>query len=45
MTKKDEKLIKEIYRITDKGNNAEVKRNTDGSYSVYDVSKKKKTVG
>lgn len=45
MTKKEEELVREINRIADKGNNAEVKRNKDGSYSVYDVKKKKVKVG
>lgn len=33
------KLLSLIYEITDRGNNAEVKRKTDGSLTVYEVKK------
>lgn len=32
-----------VRQITDRGNSAEVKRQTDGSYTVYEVKKNKVT--
>lgn len=35
----DAKIMRKIRRITDHGNNAEVKRRKDGSLTVYEVKK------
>lgn len=33
-------ILEIIYRICDKGSDAEVRRNKDGTYKVYEVKKK-----
>lgn len=37
----EKELIETIRRITDRGNNAEVKKAADGSLVVYEVKKQK----
>ena len=37
-----EKMVAEIDRISAKGNSAEVKKNKDGKYVVYEIQKKKR---
>lgn len=34
------KLLETIYRVCDKGFDAEVRKNKDGTYKVYEVKKK-----
>jgi hypothetical protein len=34
------KILEIIYKICNKGSDAEVRRNKDGSYKVYEVKKK-----
>jgi len=38
-----EEVAKAVEQITRRGNNAEVKRQTDGTYTVYEVEKHKVT--
>ena len=38
---KEKELIETIRKITDRGNNAEVKKAADGSLVVYEVKKQK----
>jgi hypothetical protein len=45
MSEKDEKMVAELKRISDKGNNAEVKRDKNGEWIVYEVKKEKRMVG
>lgn len=40
MNEEDKKAIAIIHSILDKGNNAEIKKNKDGSLKVYEVKKK-----
>lgn len=42
---KDEEMIRELKIISAKGNSAEVKREKDGSWVIYEVQKKRKKVG
>ena len=35
----DDELLKKIKRVVERGNHAEVKRQTDGSLKVYEVTK------
>ena len=39
MDSKERKVLDAIYKIVEKGNNAEVKRRKDGSIVVYEVKK------
>lgn len=34
------RLLETIYRVCDKGSDAEVRKNKDGTYKVYEVKKK-----
>lgn len=36
----DKKIIETVRAIVDRGNNAEVKKNKDGSLKVFEVKKK-----
>ena len=45
VTDNDIRMVSEVKRISDKGNNAEVKSNQDGKQVIYEVMKKRKTVG
>lgn len=36
---KEKEMIETIRRITDRGNNAEVKKTKDGTFVVYEVKK------
>jgi hypothetical protein len=45
MDEKEKKVIEEIDTISKRGNSAEVKKDKDGNYVVYEVQKKKKKVG
>ncbi len=45
MTKKEEDVIKQINSISERGNSAEVKKDKDGNYVIYEVQKKRKQVG
>lgn len=40
----ESKMIKTIVMITERGSNAEVRREKDGSYTVFEITRKKKTV-
>lgn len=40
----DSKLLEILKRISKKGNNAEVKQNRDGTWTVYEVKKQKTLV-
>ena len=42
---KEQKVIEEIDTISKRGNSAEVKKDKDGNYVVYEVQKKRKKVG
>ena len=39
MTREDERIIEAIRRIVNSGNNAEVRKNKDGSLKVFEVKK------
>ena len=39
ITETEAKVIRKIKRITDRGNNAEVRKKKDGSLTVYEVRK------
>ena len=39
ITETDARLIRKIRRITDRGNNAEVRKKKDGTFTVYEVKK------
>ncbi len=39
MNNKDQEVMETIKKIIDKGNSAEVKKNKDGSYKVFEVKK------
>ena len=45
MGTKEKEVIKQIDDISKRGNSAEVKKDKDGNYIVYEVHKKKKLVG
>ena len=45
MGEKEKKVIEEIDTISKRGNSAEVKKDKDGNYIVYEVKKKKTKVG
>lgn len=45
MSEKEQKVIEEIDTISKRGNSAEVKKDKDGNYVVYEVQKKRKKVG
>lgn len=46
ITEKDKRALQEMKRISKKGNNAEVKwQDKNGDWVIYEVQKKKKTVG
>lgn len=45
MEAKDLKMVAEVKNISDRGNNAEVKKDKNGEWIVYEVQKKKKKVG
>lgn len=45
INEKDIKMVEEIKSISDRGNSAEVKKDKDGNYVIYEVQKKKKKVG
>ena len=45
MDEKDKKMVEEVKTISEHGNHAEVKKDKDGNWIVYEVQKKKKTVG
>lgn len=45
MDEKDRKMIEEIRKISAKGNSAEVKRDKDGNYVIYEIKKKRTMVG
>lgn len=40
----EDKMIRTVVMITDKGSNAEVRREKDGSYTVFEITRKKKTI-
>ncbi|WP_155834476.1 hypothetical protein [Butyrivibrio sp. FC2001] len=44
MTRADEKLVEKLKFITSKGCNAEVKKEKNGNWVVYEVNKKKSIV-
>ena len=45
MSDKEQQVIEQINDISKGGNSAEVKKDKDGNYVVYEVQKKKKKVG
>ena len=45
MGEKEKKVIAQINLISKRGNCAEVKRDKDGNYVVYEVQKKRTKVG
>lgn len=45
MDLKDKRMLIELKNISDRGNNAEVKRDKDGNWIIYEVKKKKTKVG
>lgn len=45
MSDKEKKVIEQIDEISSRGHSAEVKKDKDGNYIVYEVQKKKKKVG
>ncbi len=45
MNEFEKKMVEEVKSISARGNSAEVKRDKDGKYIVYEVQKKKKMVG
>jgi len=42
MNEKDKKMVEEVKDISEKGNHAEVKRDRNGNWIVYEVMKKKR---
>ena len=44
MDEKDEKMLVKVKRISERGNNAEVKKDKDGNWVIYEVQKKKTKV-
>ena len=42
---KEKQMVKEVNDISARGNSAEVKKDKDGNYVIYEVQKKKKKVG
>ena len=45
MSKEEERIIAIIRKIVDAGNNAEVRKNKDGTWKVYEVKKSIRNVG
>lgn len=45
MDEKEKMVMQQIKDISARGNSAEVKKDKDGNYVVYEVQKKKKKVG
>lgn len=45
MGTKEKEVLKQIDDISRRGNSAEVKKDKDGNYIIYEVQKKKKKVG
>ena len=41
MDERDFKMVEEVKSISGRGNNAEVKRDKDGKWIIYEVKKKK----
>lgn len=44
MSNEEERIIEIIRRIVNAGNNAEIKRNKEGTWNVYEVKKSIKCV-
>ena len=44
MNEKDEKMLVKVKSISARGNNAEVKKDKDGNWVIYEVKKKKTKV-
>lgn len=44
MGTKEKEVLKQIDDISRRGNSAEVKKDKDGNYIIYEVQKKKKKV-
>lgn len=45
MSKQEERIIELIRKIVDAGNNAEIRKNKDGTWKVYEVKKSIRNVG
>lgn len=45
MTESDVKMLEEVKSISARGNNAEVKRDRQGRWIIYEIKKKKKQIG
>lgn len=45
VSEKEQQLIHRLKDISARGNNAEVKQNADGTWTIYEVKKKKEKVG
>lgn len=41
----DQKMVNLVKTISEKGSHAEVKKDKDGNWIVYEVNKKKRVVG
>lgn len=41
----DKKMVAEVKAIAEKGSHAEVKKDRDGNWIIYEVSKKRKMIG
>jgi len=45
MTKEEQRIIEAFRKIVNAGSNAEIKKNKDGTWNVYEVKKSIKCVG
>jgi len=45
MTKEEQRIIEAVRKIVNAGGNAEIKKNKDGTWNVYEVKKSIKCVG
>ena len=45
LQEKDKRLVNTLKGIVRRGNNAEVKSDSDGSWVVYEIKKKREVVG
>ena len=45
MGEKEQKVIEQIDSISKRGNSAEIKKDKDGNYVIYEVQKRKRKVG
>ena len=45
LAEKEVLMVREVNDISARGNSAEVKKDKDGNYVIYEVQKKKRKVG